>query len=60
MMRSPFVRWGIGALAVVAVLGALRMRTARPVERAPGAVPSAAREVLRVGFLPVTCHLTCP
>ena len=62
MMRSPFVRWGIGALAVVAVLGVLRMRTARPAggDRAPGAVPSAAREVLRVGFLPVTCHLTCP
>jgi NitT/TauT family transport system substrate-binding protein len=61
MMRSPFVRWGVGALAVVAVLGVLRMRTARPsVERAPGPAPSAAREVLRVGFLPVTCHLTCP
>jgi len=62
MMRSPFMRWGIGALAVVAVLGVLRMRTARPSggDRAPGAVPPAAREVLRVGFLPVTCHLTCP
>jgi NitT/TauT family transport system substrate-binding protein len=62
MMRSAFVRWGLGALAVVAVLGVLRMRTARPSggDRAPGAAPSAAREVLRVGFLPVTCHLTCP
>jgi NitT/TauT family transport system substrate-binding protein len=61
-MRSPFVRWGIGALAVVAVLGVLRMRTARPsgIDRAPGAVPSAAREVLRVGFLPVICYFTCP
>jgi len=61
MMRSPFLRWGLGALAVVAVLGFLRMRTAHPAgNRAPVGTSSAKREVLKVGFLPVTCHLTCP
>ena len=55
-MSSPFLRWGAGALAVVAVLAALRMR---PWQRTiPG--ESARRETLAVGFLPVTCHLTCP
>ena len=55
-MSSPFLRWGAGALAVVAVLAALRMR---PWQRT---IPegSTRRETLAVGFLPVTCHLTCP
>ena len=61
MMRSPFLRWGLGALAAVAVLGVLRMRMVEPAEDdAHVAKPSARREVLTVGFLPVTCHLTCP
>jgi NitT/TauT family transport system substrate-binding protein len=57
-MRSPFVRWGAGALVFVAVLAVLR---ARPWQR-PAVVTSeaAAGETLAVGFLPVTCHLTCP
>jgi NitT/TauT family transport system substrate-binding protein len=59
-MSSPFVRWGAGAVALVAVLGVLRLqpwRSAAPVvqESAGG-----GRETLAVGFLPVTCHLTCP
>jgi NitT/TauT family transport system substrate-binding protein len=55
-MSSPFVRWGAGALAFVAILAALRLH---PWQRT---VPeaSARRETLAVGFLPVTCHLTCP
>jgi NitT/TauT family transport system substrate-binding protein len=56
MMRSPLVRYGLLALATVAVLGVLRARTWRP---APD-VPGGGRESLSVGFLPVTCHLTCP
>jgi NitT/TauT family transport system substrate-binding protein len=57
-MRSPFVRWGAGALVFVAVLAVLR---ARPWQR-PAVLTSqaAAGETLAVGFLPVTCHLTCP
>jgi len=54
-MRSPLLRWGLGAVAVLALLAVLR---AKP--WAPRASPSAQRETLKVGFLPVTCHLTCP
>jgi NitT/TauT family transport system substrate-binding protein len=61
MLRSPFVRWGLGAVALIVVLGVLR---ARPWQQRPAADPSVAttgpRETLAVGFLPVTCHLTCP
>lgn len=55
MMRSPFVRWVVGALALLGVLVFLRVKPWRaPAPRA------TARETLAVGFLPVTCHLTCP
>ena len=61
MMRSPLVRWGLGALLLVVVLGVLR---AKPWQRAETvatlAQQAAPRETLAVGFLPVTCHLTCP
>jgi NitT/TauT family transport system substrate-binding protein len=57
MTRSPFVRWGIGALALVAVLGVLR---AKPWRQRDPAEANDARESLKVGYLPVTCHLTCP
>lgn len=62
MSRSPFLRWGLGALVVVAVLGLLRMRTVhRGADTAPAGAPATAkREILKVGYLPVTCHLTCP
>ena len=61
MMRSPSATWSLGALVAVAVLGAAA-RCSR------GSAPSGtasrgrseARETLAVGFLPVTCHLTCP
>jgi NitT/TauT family transport system substrate-binding protein len=57
--KSPFVRWGAGALVFVAVLAVLRLR---PWQR-PAVMTkqeAAAGETLAVGFLPVTCHLTCP
>jgi NitT/TauT family transport system substrate-binding protein len=57
-MSSPFVRWGAGAVICVAVLAALRLH---PWQRAiPGESARRGRETLAVGFLPVTCHLTCP
>ena len=61
MKSSPFVKWVVGALVAVALLALLRLH---PWQRAsgpasPGPVPEA-RETLAVGFLPVTCHLTCP
>jgi NitT/TauT family transport system substrate-binding protein len=55
-VRSPLLRWSLSALAVVVVLGVLR---ARP-WAAKDAKSSEARQTLAVGFLPVTCHLTCP
>lgn len=58
-MRSPLLRWGIGAVLAVAVLGLLRVR---PWQRGgkTAAERASGRETLAVGFLPVTCHLTCP
>jgi NitT/TauT family transport system substrate-binding protein len=58
---SPFVRWSAGALVFVAVLAVLRLR---PWQRTSETVTEESarrgRETLAVGFLPVTCHLTCP
>jgi NitT/TauT family transport system substrate-binding protein len=59
MMRSPLLRWGLGALAAVLVLGVLRAKPWRSAEGGRG-TDQSARETLAVGFLPVTCHLTCP
>jgi NitT/TauT family transport system substrate-binding protein len=60
MMKSALLRWGLGAVAAVLVLGLLRTKPwLRPGEGARGEGPRG-RETLRVGFLPVTCHLTCP
>ena len=56
MLRSPFVRWTLLAVLVVAALGIVRLRPWS--QRAPAA--AEPRDVLAVGFLPVTCHLTCP
>jgi NitT/TauT family transport system substrate-binding protein len=59
MFRSSAVRFGLGALALVVFLGVLR---AKPWKAAGGgdSADPARRETLAVGFLPVTCHLTCP
>ena len=57
-MSSPFVRWGAGALVFVAVLAALRLHPWRRTSLEVSA--GKDRETLAVGFLPVTCHLTCP
>jgi NitT/TauT family transport system substrate-binding protein len=54
MIRSPIVRYALLAVAAVVVLGVLRTRPWSD------RVPQSAREKLTVGFLPVTCHLTCP
>src|ERR1700752_2198708 len=55
MLRSTSIRLVAGLVAVVALLGVLRFK--------PWSVPSRSitpRQELTVGFLPVTCHLTCP
>ncbi len=55
MLRSPIARWGFGLIIVLTVLGVLHFK---PWQHWSGEV--MAREELKVGFLPVTCHLTCP
>lgn len=55
MLRSPIARWGFGLIIILTVLGVLRFK---PWQHWSGEV--MARGELRVGFLPVTCHLTCP
>jgi NitT/TauT family transport system substrate-binding protein len=58
---TSFVRWGIGALALIIVLGVLRARPWQHADERGSTGPAAEhREALAVGFLPVTCHLTCP
>ncbi len=52
----------LGALAAVAVLALLRLQPVAALERRRRRQRPVreARETLAVGFLPVTCHLTCP
>src|ERR1035438_4731402 len=56
IFRSSGARWILGAVAFIVLLGVLRYR---PWHYGFGS-GRAAREQLTVGFLPVTCHLTCP
>ncbi len=51
-MKRSSMQIGLAVLGVIAVLGLLRFK---PWRNAP-----AERQELTVGFLPVTCHLTCP
>src|SRR5882757_9286339 len=60
MFGSSAARWTLGVLAFAAVIAVARFR---PWERTARPQPDDAsemRETLKVGFLPVTCHLTCP
>ncbi len=58
MLRSSLGRWIIGSVLCVAALGLLRYKPWQ--STANRDVADAHREKLTVGFLPVTCHLTCP
>ena len=59
-MRSAAVRWVLGALVVLAVLAVLRARPWKGQGDGAKAADGSPQETLRVGFCPVTCHLTCP
>ena len=59
MFRSTVARWILGLVIVVALLGALRFKPWHAF-KGLGDQPAQARQELNVGFLPVTCHLTCP
>jgi NitT/TauT family transport system substrate-binding protein len=60
MFRSAMVRWLLGFVVFVAVIGVLRYKPWRRNTPQAGSVVAEQREMLKVGFLPVTCHLTCP
>src|ERR1022692_3259665 len=61
MFRSSIVRWLLGAILVVAVISLLRFKPWQHKDTQQSASQWADRRpVLKVGFLPVTCHLTCP
>lgn len=61
-LQSPFVRWSAGAIVFVAALGLLRLHPWQRSGRVGSAAATAGSgpETLTVGYLPVTCHLTCP
>ena len=62
MLRSPITRWMVGIVAFIAVLGVLRFKPwhyGSVREMFSGRSKSTLQE-LKVGYLPVTCHLTCP
>ena len=60
MLRSPITRWLIGIVAFIAVLGVLRFKPWQSGSMKNSGQLNSARQELKVGFLPVTCHLTCP
>ena len=57
MFRNTGVRIALIAVVLFAAVALLRYR---PWQNANPGVNLANRELLKVGFLPVTCHLTCP
>ena len=54
MFRSSVVRWVLGLLLLIAVLGVIKFKPWRLALRGAGPQEVEAREDLRVGFLPVT------
>jgi NitT/TauT family transport system substrate-binding protein len=65
MLRSLPVRIALGAVAVLGILFFLRYGvgdrgTSAGGNSPSGNVASGEKKTLSVGFLPVTCHLTCP
>jgi NitT/TauT family transport system substrate-binding protein len=60
MLRSSVGRWVIGLVLLIAVLAAVRFKPWRFITNGGSHQQAQARAELKVGFLPVTCHLTCP
>jgi NitT/TauT family transport system substrate-binding protein len=61
MLRSSAARWVIGVVGFIAVLGLLRFKPWQQTAwQGKARQTGRAHETLTVGFLPVTCHLTCP
>lgn len=60
MFRSSTARWILGLTAFLAIISLLRFRPWERGGKQQLDQISKGRETLTVGFLPVTCHLTCP
>ena len=62
MLRSPITRWLAGVFVFVAVLGLLRFKPWHygSMREMLSGRSKETRQELKVGYLPVTCHLTCP
>ncbi len=60
MFRSAAVRWIFGMGMFVVVLSLLRFQPWKSRDTRQLGEGAGHREILKVGFLPVTCHLTCP
>ncbi len=60
MFRNTSVKIILGVIAAIAVLGLLRFKPWQRGQSTQPAESADARASLNVGFLPVTCHLTCP
>ncbi len=60
MFRSSATRWILGTAIFVTGITLLRYRPWHPPTREAVATEGVVRDSLTVGFLPVTCHLTCP
>ena len=54
MFRSSMMRWVIGVVAVIAILGLLRFKPWQRGATQESAANTQARQELDVGFLPVT------
>jgi NitT/TauT family transport system substrate-binding protein len=60
MFRTSVARWVLGLVLVIGALALVRFKPWQFVASKSGQQQAEARAELRVGFLPVTCHLTCP
>ncbi len=61
MFRSSSVRWVAGLIVFAGALTVLRYKPwVHTAQQADATHLADGREMLKVGFLPVTCHLTCP
>ncbi|MDT7777754.1 MAG: NitT/TauT family transport system substrate-binding protein, partial [Acidobacteriota bacterium] len=61
MTRNRIFLIALGIVVLIGGLGLLRFTSLRRREAADGSSSDGtARQQLHVGFLPVTCHLTCP
>lgn len=60
MIRNTSLRILLGAIAVITVLAVLRFKPWQRGQSTQTTDSADTRAVLNVGYLPVTCHLTCP